>query len=270
MLQDNQKSLIMHISLFFIMKVILLGTGSSMVDKDRAQISILIQSNDYYYLFDVGSGALRRLMEIGIDFKQIRGIFFSHFHVDHSSDFATLVQTMWLEGFNNTLNIYGPENITEWYNGLFDIVYPYLKDKIKINVKTLSVNDTVIIDQLTVKTIRNKHGDFPSLAYLIIENNKKVLYSGDTTPTPEIKNASKGVDLLIHELAFPDSLMEKSTLHTVTSQLAEILQYAKPKRVAIIHMYPAWFNEKEKELDKLRAVYDGILIVGTDKREIML
>ncbi len=252
------------------MKITLLGTGSSMADKNRAQMSILFEHKGEFNLLDIGSGALRRLMELEIDFKKIKRIFFTHFHVDHSSDFATLVQTMWLEDFSDTLEIYGPQNITQWYDAVFNGVYPYLKDKIKIKVNPLQLGDAIKFNGITVKTIKNKHGDTPSLAYLISFDDKRVLYSGDTVPTNEIIEAATGIDLLIHELAFPDSLKEKSTVHTVTSQMAEILEKANPKSVILVHIYPMWFAEQEHELETLQKHYSGNIIIGTDKQIINL
>jgi len=37
-------------------------------------------------LFDSGSGTLRRLLEAGIDFKEVDYLIYSHFHPDHTAD----------------------------------------------------------------------------------------------------------------------------------------------------------------------------------------
>ena len=64
------------------MKVQFLGTGTIGGDS-RALTSFLV---DDQILFDIGSGTINRLKQLGFTPPQIQYIFISHYHIDHFSD----------------------------------------------------------------------------------------------------------------------------------------------------------------------------------------
>src|SRR4029077_13722869 len=59
-------------------------------------------------LIDAGGGSALRFGESGAQMSQLNVILFSHFHVDHSGDFAALIKSSWFEDRKRPLPIYGP------------------------------------------------------------------------------------------------------------------------------------------------------------------
>ena len=56
----------------------ILGTGTSQVSKDRVSVSNYIEIGNKKILFDCGCGALVRMSQAGISFKDIDIVFIFH------------------------------------------------------------------------------------------------------------------------------------------------------------------------------------------------
>ena len=125
------------------MKVTLLGTGTSFPDPNRVQSGILVEAENKTFLLDVGSGVLHRLIQTGIDLKTLDSVFISHFHIDHCSDFLTLCQSLWLAGYDKTLELYAPPTMREWSRGVREIGFPYLREKVLVREVMLDENHVV-------------------------------------------------------------------------------------------------------------------------------
>ncbi|MHA2360284.1 MAG: MBL fold metallo-hydrolase, partial [Candidatus Thorarchaeota archaeon] len=105
------------------MKVTLLGTGTSYPDPDRVQAGILVETGITKVLFDVGSGTLHRLTQLEFDLTTLDAVFLSHFHIDHVSDFLTLCQSLWLSGYERTFQLYAPPMVKDWSRGVHDVAF---------------------------------------------------------------------------------------------------------------------------------------------------
>ena len=124
------------ILLFFIVsaatastKLFVLGTGPPNPNPDRMGSSYLVLANDEPYLFDFGTGVIRRIAAFspswGGDYKElevenIKHAFLTHIHSDHSAGLSDLILTPWVLGRDETLKIFGPR-------GIKDMVYHVTK-----------------------------------------------------------------------------------------------------------------------------------------------
>lgn len=59
-------------------------------ENTRCGISTAVVVNGGFYLVDCGHGVGRRIHEAGLDFRNLRGIFITHLHSDHTIDLASL------------------------------------------------------------------------------------------------------------------------------------------------------------------------------------
>jgi len=73
------------------MKLILLGSGTSIPLPYMASPSLLLIIKGSHILFDIGPGTLRQLASIGISHDKIEQIFLSNFHPDHTADLVHLL-----------------------------------------------------------------------------------------------------------------------------------------------------------------------------------
>ncbi len=68
------------------MKLIILGSGTSVPQAQMASPSIALFIDDQFVLLDIGPGTLRQLAIAGLQFEDIDYICISHFHPDHTAD----------------------------------------------------------------------------------------------------------------------------------------------------------------------------------------
>jgi ribonuclease BN (tRNA processing enzyme) len=75
-----------------------LGSGGPESQDKRASTSYLIWDNGIArVIVDAGGGSALRFGESGAQMSQLDVFLFSHFHVDHSSDFPALIFSSWIE-----------------------------------------------------------------------------------------------------------------------------------------------------------------------------
>ncbi len=245
------------------MKVTMLGTGTSYPDPDRVQSGILIEIDGESILFDIGPGVFHRLTQLNVDLSSISSIFLSHFHVDHCSDFLMLCQNLWLSGHDKPLNIYGPPSIRQWIRGIFDIAFPYARDRLIINVAVLKEHEAVQVGEATISNVPTVHGNMETRALKIEWRNRSFVYSSDTAPCRDVIDLAKGVDVLVHECNWLDGPNPEG-VHTTPSELARIVEEASPKKLVLTHVSPEVVDKKDKVLEIISRRTNAEVIMGED------
>ncbi|NWF95535.1 MAG: MBL fold metallo-hydrolase [Candidatus Thorarchaeota archaeon] len=245
------------------MRVTLLGTGTSIPSQHRVQSGILVQIPSGAIMLDVGSGTLFRLNQMQCPVKSIKHIFITHTHVDHCSDLAPLIQTAWMQDYNDTLSIYGPPGIIAWFNELMDMVYPYLRSKVKVQVLEEPDRHVVQIGEATVSTCRTIHGTTNGRAIRIDHGGKSLVFSSDTAPSDEVAQLAAGVDLLIHECTWCDG-NHPPNVHTSPTELGVVVNRAKPKAVVLTHMHPEVIEDGERTLAIVKGTSECTVRLGED------
>src|ERR1700733_13245650 len=92
-----------------------LGSGGPELQDKRASSSYLVWENGQArVLVDAGGGSALRFGESGAQMSQLDVILFTHFHVDHSADFPSLIFSSWFEGRSRPLPVYGPAGNSEF------------------------------------------------------------------------------------------------------------------------------------------------------------
>jgi ribonuclease Z len=90
-------------------EVTLLGTGSPMVDANRAGPSTLVRAGSDLFLVDCGRGALMRAAAVGVGAANIAALLLTHLHSDHITDLSDVITTRWVTTFTRTpLPVFGP------------------------------------------------------------------------------------------------------------------------------------------------------------------
>ncbi len=80
-------------------EVTLLGTGSPMVDPNRAGPSTLVRAGDQTFLVDCGRGVLMRAAAVGVGAANISALLLTHLHSDHITDLSDVITTRWVTTF---------------------------------------------------------------------------------------------------------------------------------------------------------------------------
>ncbi len=251
------------------LEVTILGSGASLLSTDRVLSGLMIETAGEPLIFDMGAGVLHRLSCSLNELTRIEHLFVSHLHVDHVTDIVALIQSLWLMGYDKTLNIYAPVDMQKMANLLGDL-FPYLQGKVKLKYHRLEPGFQVKTENWNVLTFPVNHGDFEAYGFHIEAEGKRVIYSGDTAPSKELVKAAKGADLLIHECSLPDRMKEMAPNHTTPGELGKIAAQAEVKTLVITHLYPELIEELGDALRSIRASFSGKIIVPRDTQIITI
>src|SRR5271163_695147 len=177
-----------------------LGSGGPESQDKRASTSYLIWDHGRArVILDAGGGSALRFGESGAQMSQVDVFLFSHFHVDHSSDFPALIFSSWFEDRDRPLPVYGPSgnkympSTTEFVADLFSEphgAWRYLSDLVEPGAEgnyTLQPHD-VAASSTPALVLRNAdlalyavsvvHGVFPALAWRVEISGKRIVFSG--------------------------------------------------------------------------------------------
>jgi ribonuclease Z len=267
-------------------KVTLLGTGSPAPAMNRFGPSTLVEAGDQKLLFDAGRGVLQRLTQAKVRWQAIDGVFLTHLHSDHIVGFPDLWLTGWLvgPGRDRALEVWGPAGTTLMISDLkrafdFDIKIRESDDKASvagISVHAHDIKEGVVFekDGLRVTAFNVDHGPVkPSFGYRVDYKGRSVVISGDTRASSNLIQHAQGVDLLIHEVAVPESFQRaainaervKSVLshHTTPEQAGEVFLATKPHLAVLSHIVQPDATDNEI-LSGVRRTYAGPVEVGED------
>ena len=251
------------------MEVTILGSGASLLSPDRVSSGLMVEIAGEPLIFDLGAGVLHRLSCSLTEITKIEHVFISHLHIDHVSDMIALLQSLWLSGYDKTLNVYGPSALMRMATYLGEI-FPYLQGKVKLKHHQVEPGFQAKSKNWTVLAFPVMHGDFEAYGFHIEAEGKRVVYSGDTAPCKEMIRVAKGADLLIHECSFPDGMKEIATTHTTPGDLGKLAAEAEVKTLVLTHLYPELLEELGEALTSIRASFSGKIIVPRDTQIITL
>jgi len=249
------------------MRITMLGTGTSMPDSTRVQSGALVETQSQRVLVDIGSGVLHRLAQIDFNFTSLDAVFITHFHVDHCSDFMTLLQTLWMSGFDKALSVYGPPMIEDWLQALRDSAFPYLAAKIELRVHPLSIGETVVSGDLKVTNTETLHGTMDTRALRIEDDDSVALFSSDTAPSQRVIDLARGADILIHECNWLDGPHPEG-VHTSPGELARIVQEVAPRLLALTHVSPEVVADRDSVLQQISAETDARVVMSEDLMQL--
>lgn len=99
---------------------------------------------------------------------------------------------------------------------------------------------------------------------------RKVVYTGDTSPSPEIVELARDCDLLIHDSTADASLTEKANRygHSSNVQAAQTALDAGALRLLLVHISPRFGPEDAPRiLEEARKIFPGV-ILSSDLMEL--
>lgn len=272
-----------------VIKVTLLGTGTPQPVMERFGPGILVEAGGQSFLFDAGRGTLQRLTQVNVKNRELQGVFFTHLHSDHVVGFPDLWLTGWLTSQRTTpLQVWGPAGTREMIANLekafaFDIKIRISDDKAAADgvvINAVDIKEGVVYEKNGVKitAFEVDHAPVkPAFGYRIDYSGRSVVLSGDTRYSENLIRYSQGVDLLIHEVASPETLgrlnyppeRAKGIVghHTTPEEAGKIFSLVKPRMAIFSHIVPPTATEQDI-LPPTRKHYSGPVALGEDLMEI--
>ena len=76
------------------MRIAFCGTAASALTPPRAASCVMLEHEGDAILLDCGPGSLERVLTAGLSLPHIKGVLFSHLHMDHVQGFPELLAHM--------------------------------------------------------------------------------------------------------------------------------------------------------------------------------
>lgn len=264
-------------------KVILLGTGTPNAEPERSGSATAIVVNGAIYLVDCGPGVVRRANAAKLPIAELKRVFITHLHSDHTAGFSDLILTPWVLERTAPLEVYGPPGLK---NMSEHIVAAYAEDiemrakgleganptGYKVNAHEVQPGEIYKDANVTVKAFRVPHGAWKhAFGYRFETRDRTIVISGDTTASREMVKQARGVDVLIHEVyceAGFDTRSEKwkkyhASFHTASRDLARIAAEAKPELLVLYHVL-LWGQSEGQLMKEIQEIYKGPVALGKD------
>ena len=218
-------------------RVITLGTRSGPTpDLRRAQSANLLITNGAAYVIDAGDGVSRRLIRLGVNFRDIGNIFITHPHSDHTGGLGSLMMWLYDRGDpKKVVGIYGPPGTVASVHGLLEFLTVNAEIRISDGTKTLpatrlfsskDLGEGLVFQDANVKVtaVENTHFHFPpgspgygkykSYAYRFDAADRSIVFTGDTGPSDAVADLAKCADLLISEATNPVDEFKEGAIKT--------------------------------------------------------
>jgi ribonuclease Z len=267
-------------------KVTLLGTGTPVPAMNRFGPSILVEAGKQKFLFDAGRGAMQRLTQLKVRWQDIDGVFLTHLHSDHVVGFPDLWLTGWLvgPGRDRVLHVWGPRGTKKMMSYLeqayeFDIRIRLYDDRAApdgVVILAEDFDEGIVFEKDGLKVTAFEVDHFPikpAFGYRIDYKGRSVVLSGDTRISENLIRHAQGVDLLVHEVASPESFQRAGTSpdraksviahHVTPEQAGEVFARTKPRLAVYSHIVQPDAAEQEL-IPPTRKAYSGPVEVGED------
>lgn len=289
---------------------ILCGTGSPLPDPDRSGPCTLVLAGKQLFLVDSGSGAGRRIGEIGVPLGRIDATLLTHFHSDHIDGLGEVLMLRWAaSGRKLPMPVYGPQGVERVVSG-FDTAYTAdygyriahhgadIMPRSGAGARALTISsaaDPLLVYNrggVKISAFRVKHDPVePALGYRFDYKGRSIFISGDTAPTSAVAEACNGCDVLVHEVLNPAMVGKISATakahgdrriakimsdipgyHSSPVAVAAIARKGKARMLVFTHIVPRMPSRLLHPyfLRGVAKAYPGKVVMGEDGMQISL
>ena len=275
-------------SLLSALIVILLGTGYPRPDAERAGPSTAVVFGEKWFVVDAGRGTTMRIAGTDLKYANMRAVFLTHLHSDHTAGLPDLFNTSWQFGRKRVpLELYGPKGTKR----LADAMLEFFAEDIRLRrdvlekhpaagatIRTHIVREGVVYDDGEVKVTAFAVDHKPvehTFGYRFEAGGRSVVVSGDTRPTDNLVRYAKGADVLVLEAYLPEHFDRVDTpevaarlksYHTSAEEAGQLAAKAGVKTLVLTHLIPA--NAAETFRERAAKHFKGEIVVGRDLTRI--
>ena len=252
-------------------EVWVVGSGTGIPNSRRRPPALALRLGGHNILFDCGAGTLWALAEMGMDFRDLDWIWFSHFHPDHTGDLVPLLfaARSTLYGRNKPLVIGGAKGLKDFYDRLHDVYGRWIElDRVLLTFEELVPASPTKMEMPFGRLIAlSMSHTKESLGYRVETKGGLVLsYTGDTGYCRNAEELGRNADLFFCECSFPDHL--KTEGHLSPKLAGRVAREAGCKRLVLIHLYPAC--DEIDVVSACRQEYAGNIVVAEDRMQFRL
>ena len=277
--------------------ITLLGTGSPIVDPNRAGPSTLVSAGGLSFLVDCGRGTLMRAAAAGAQASGLTALLLTHLHSDHITDLSDIITTRWVTTIGpNPLPIIGPPGTKAVVEAILAALAPDISYRIHHHaditeppdVRVQEYTDGLVWDtggqersdsgiktdgvRITVAPTDHRPVE-PTIAFRIEHDGASVVLAGDSVPCATLDALSRGADALVHTVIRKD-LVEKMPAqrirdildyHSSVEQAADTAARAGVETLVLTHYVPPLVPGQEDQWRALAAArFGGRIELGDD------
>lgn len=269
-------------------EVILLGTGTPYPDPNASGPATAIVVSGRVFLFDTGSGVMRRIRAANLPLSGPEAAFITHLHSDHTLGYPDLILTSWIMRRTTPFPVYGPRGLRRMTNHLLAAYSEDIEMRThglehevaggqRVSVHEIREGVVYEKDGVRVTAFRVQHGAWENaFGYRIDTGDRSIVISGDTRPSESLVKAAKGVDVLIHEV-YPAARLATENrpggkdwpqycreYHTSDVELGELARRINPQILILHHVVRMGASDEELLNGVRRGGYQGRVVVGKD------
>jgi ribonuclease BN (tRNA processing enzyme) len=218
----------------------------------------------------------------------IKTVFLTHLHSDHTAGYPDLIFTPWVMGRLTPLEVYGPNGIkamTEhvlkaWevdIDGRTNGLNQHNRTGYKVDAREIAPGVVYWNSEITVTAFPARHEEMAdSFSYRFETPDRTIVISGDTAPTQALIDYSRDCDVLIHEaysmvasrnLARPSAEFRRRH-HTSSAELADIANKIKPGLLITYHRSNIGEEGanpgRDVLIEEIRSRYKGRVVAAND------
>lgn len=265
--------------------ITLLGTGSPIVDPNRAGPSTLVSAGGQLFLVDCGRGALMRAAAAGTGASALTALLLTHLHSDHITDLSDVITTRWVSTIGaNPLPIIGPPGTRAVVEATLAALAPDISYRIHHHADITEPPDVVVHEytdgqvwdtegvRITVAPTDHRPVE-PTIAFRIEHDGASVVLAGDSVPCATLDELSHGADALVHTVIRKD-LVEQMPVqrirdildyHSSVEQAAATAARAGVATLVLTHYVPPLVAGQEDQWRALAAAeFGGRIELGDD------
>ena len=206
------------------LRLLVCGSSSPFPSDERARPCLAVIAGGKFYVVDTGPGSWNRMALLRIPGERIGGLLYTHFHSDHIGDIGEFNMQTWVAGRPGPLAVYGPQGVGKLVAGTqeayaLDTGYRIAHHGTEMLSKDFSrmIAHRVKLDsrggltpvltdgELKISVFPVTHTPIePAVGYRFDYKGRSLVISGDTIKDANLIAASRGADLLAHEVQNQD------------------------------------------------------------------
>lgn len=266
------------------MRLIMLGTGNAEAVACYNSCHI-VDNGGEYFLVDAGggNGIFRQLHAAGIPWQDVRHIFITHRHIDHSLGVLWLIRHILAAAkdgtYSGSATIYGhPEVVAVLRSAVREFLSKKHEKRMegRIQLRELEDGETVHIAGSDVTFFDVHAPKVRQFGYsLALPDGGRLVSCGDEPARPEVDQYTRGAAFLMHEaycLASEAELAARAAKnHSTVEKAARKAQELGAGSLILHHTQDNCLDErKQKYTDAARQHFAGRIYVPDDLEQIEL
>ena len=266
-------------------EIILTGTGSPMVDPNRAGPSTLVIAGGQTFLIDCGRGVLMRAAAVGVGAANLTAVLLTHLHSDHITDLSDVITTRWINSFGPApLPIIGPPGTRAVVEATLAALAPDISYRIghhaditappEVTVHEYAAGQVWDSGGVVITAAPTDHRPVePTIAFRIEFGGASVVLAGDTVPCDSLDELARGANALVHtvirkdlvELVPVQRLKDILDYHSSVQEAAATATRAGVDTLVLTHYVPPLAAGQEDQWRALAAEeFSGRVELGDD------